>query len=271
MIKSFLAVACLCLSAAAENPAAAPAVKTEVKAGAQFGAGAEAVYRKSAQAQGLDKLGQMKGFEMQSSFELVGLGLKGSCSLLCSPDKAQIQQSMANLKFVQVYDGKNAWSSDPMFGERQLEGAELFQLRQSTLKNLADNSSLWDKIELTDNKEFKGKACVTLKFSKKDIDDMILHLDKESLLPIGTEMHQVSPQGKEKIISEMSDYVQTPEGYRYASKLTCVTGGVTMKMSVTCEKRDQIDPSAFAKPAPPAVNLDQVIDAPLLEEALEEK
>jgi hypothetical protein len=111
------------------------------------------------------------------------------------------------------------------------------------LKGTAFKLSLLGEVKVND------KAAVGLSVSHKDYKDVNVYFDKETGLPVKSEIRVIDPEGKEITIEYFYNDFQAVEGIKHPMKISMKADGKDFAVEITEVKaKDKVDESEFAKP-----------------------
>lgn len=152
--------------------------------------------------------------------------------------------------FVQGFDGKTAWASDPIQGDRILAGEEL--ARQKSLAGFyrdQDLASAYSKLEVTGIEAVDGSDAYVLKGTLPSSDPDILYFDKKTGFLVRSDMTAPSPAGRVKTITMLSDYRQV-DGIKLPFRTVTKLPQFDIVISLDEVKHNaDIQNSVFAPPA----------------------
>lgn len=262
------ALAAALLAAAALTPAVAARAE-KPKAGAKPAAPAAAAKKISlpkktgeqifadflAASGGQAAYDRVKSTVMVGKMTMAAQGLSGDLRMeYKAPNKFHAVQDISGFgKAEQGFDGKVAWSKDPLNGLRVLSGAELEQAKQSARQNQAFNwRDLYTKVEALEPRLVNGAPAYVVRATPKSgKSPQTMYFDAKSRLLVRTDQVVDSPNGKLPTESYLSDY-RTVDGVKTPFKLRQVVGGgvAEVLMTFTSVKNNvPVDESVFAKPA----------------------
>lgn len=189
--------------------------------------------------------------------ELVGMNIKGSITIHAqAPNKLATQFIMEGLGEIALgFDGKTGWSSDMMFGLRQLEGLELAQIKLASHYNLLlDWQAQFREARYGGQKDMDGYTAhvVVLVPKAEGLPPWTMYFDADSFLLTMIDKTEISIQGKIKAQVFVEDYREV-EGLLLPFTMRQKSPVAEMRMVMTEIKLNaKIDPAVFAKPDPPA-------------------
>jgi outer membrane lipoprotein-sorting protein len=235
-------------AAAAKPAAAAKKVSLPKKTGEQIFAdflaasGGQAAYDR------------VKSTVMVGKMTMAAQGLNGDLRMeFKAPGKFHAVQEIGGFgKAEQGFDGKVAWSKDPLNGLRVLSGAELEQAKQQGRQNQAFNwRDLYSKVEALEPRLVNGAPAYVVRATPKSGKaPQTMYFDAKSRLLVRTDQVIDSPNGKIPTESYLSDY-RTVDGLKTPFKLRQVVGGgvAEVVMTFTSVKNNvPVDDAVFAKP-----------------------
>jgi outer membrane lipoprotein-sorting protein len=93
------------------------------------------------------------------------------------------------------------------------------------------------------------KAAIGVSVAHKDFKDISVFFDKESGLPIKTEIHLTDPRGKEITVEYFYSDFKEMDGVKHPTKLLIKFDGKEATMEISeIKSKDKVDDSEFAKP-----------------------
>jgi hypothetical protein len=189
----------------------------------------------------------------RGTVELKAQGIKGTMETTSkAPNLFRSSQNIAGIgEMLQGYDGKVAWSKDPINGLRELEGVEkALALRASAFNAPIRWRELYKKAALTGSKKIGDADAWVVVLTPAVGKPVVQYYDKKTGLMVRMDIVAEGPQGTIPTETLISDYrevdgVKTP--FRAVTKL-----GSAIEMElVTTEVKNNVpvEDSIFAKPA----------------------
>lgn len=212
---------------------------------------AQQVLDRMAQTMGFAQAAKFRTIQLTGTMEYQGQNLRGRFeSFYKSPDKFLLRMNIERLGEVQQgYDGKVGWEKNPMTGLRQLQGAELEQIRQSArtgagndLRRMLRNPRLQGQQKLGDRNAFVINAQSTTGSPVK------LFIDAQRYLPLRLDMEAATPQGKINTTTLFEDFRKV-DGVTYAFTTRQSTGNIVAVLKVERVRHNApIDDAIFRMP-----------------------
>lgn len=213
---------------------------------------AESLREKMISAQGSPEVqASIKSIKSTASISMQAMAMQMEVVTISTSKAARSTSSMQGQVMAdQGFDGQKAWSKDMMMGLRDLQDAEAFPLRMSTLEAIFDIGVVFDELVLKPDATFNGIQTHVLEGTRKGLPPVTLHVNPKSFLLEGMVMTQVTVQGTMKATSTCKSYATSKSGIRYCDALEVTAGPMAMEMKVTAfEENLPVDPKIFEKPA----------------------
>jgi outer membrane lipoprotein-sorting protein len=177
-------------------------------------------------------------------------------SQIVRPNKVYTIINVMGKEIIQGYDGKDAWTINPLMGK---ETAEM--MSESEAKDIKDQAQLEDplltykteghKVELLGTEDIEGTPCFKIKLVEKNGDESTIFIDQESYLKVMERSKSTNPQmaGME-LDTFFSDYKDLGNGLlMWHAMDTKVAGQSVAAMSVSSwEFNKKINEKIFAMP-----------------------
>jgi hypothetical protein len=152
-------------------------------------------------------------------------------------------------EILQGYDGKIGWEKNPMTGLRELQGAELAQLRWSAetgasndLRKSLRNPKLVGREKVGNRETFVLTAQTTAGSPLK------IYIDTQRYLPLRMDLEVATPQGKLNIVFRFEDYRRI-DGVMYAFTTRQSIAGIEAVQKIERVRHNvPIDDAIFRKP-----------------------
>jgi len=212
---------------------------------------AQQVLDRMAQAMGLANAAKIRTVQMTGTISYPAQGLQGRYEALYkAPNKTLIKLNIQGLGEVQQgYDGKVGWEKNPMTGLRELQGAELAQMRQSAqmgasndLRKTLRNPKLAGQEKVGNRNAFVITAQTTAGVPIK------VYIDAQRYLPLRMDMEAATPQGKLNIATFLEDYRRV-DGIMYPFTTRQSTAGIEAVVKTERIRHNvPIDDAIFRKP-----------------------
>jgi hypothetical protein len=212
---------------------------------------AQQVLERMAQAMGLANAAKIRTVQMTGTISYPAQGIQGRYEAFYkSPNKTLIKLNIQGLGEVQQgYDGKVGWEKNPMTGLRELQGAELAQMRQSAqmgasndLRKTLRNPKLAGQEKVGNRNAFVITAQTTAGVPIK------VYIDAQRYLPLRMDMEAATPQGKLNIATFLEDYRRV-DGIMYPFTTRQSTSGIEAVVKTERIRHNvPIDDAIFRKP-----------------------
>lgn len=212
---------------------------------------AQQVLERMAQAMGLARAAKIRTVQMSGTISYPAQGIQGRYEAFYkSPNKTLIRLTIQGLGEVQQgYDGKVGWEKNPMTGLRELQGAELAQMRQSAqmgasndLRKTLRNPKLTGQEKVGNRNAFVITAQTTAGMPIK------VYIDTQRYLPLRMDMEVATPQGKLNIATFLEDYRRI-DGVMYPFTTRQSTAGIEAVMKTERVRHNvAINDAIFRKP-----------------------
>jgi hypothetical protein len=194
----------------------------------------------------------IKSFHAKGTFELPAQGLKGDLDLMAArPNKLLLRVEIPGVGHVESgYDGKNAWSIDPLAGPSLLTGRALNEMAEDAWFDSALHSP--DRVELTTvaKVEFDKRPAYQIKAVHKSGVEQVEYFDVETGLQIGTESQRETPMGVLPTKVMLREY-QKFGGLKQPTVLVQSTMGIDQVFRLSSYEYNEVAATAFDPP--PAV------------------
>lgn len=190
---------------------------------------------------------KVKSRSMIGTVELPAMGLKGNFEIISkSPNKSLANVNLSGFgEIIEAFDGNEAWSKNPLQGQRVKTGAELDEVKKSSDFYYDLNlDKIYPKAIVT-GVEKQGTAEV---YVVKADDDATFYFDKQTGLMTRIDRTVTSPQGKVSSVTTFEDY-RDAGGVKQAYKFTQSAVGADFVFTVSEIKQNvEIADERFSKP-----------------------
>ncbi len=167
------------------------------------------IIARNTRAMGGDAYVKLKTIQAKGVLTVAGIGLQGKFQMQAkAPDKVVAVMDIPGMgRILQGSDGKTAWSLDPIFGNRELEGKEAEIFKQTGRLDLARNYKEYFKdVELLPPAEVDNQPCDVIKFTPAAANPITMYFERKT----GLVRKQVTvfegPQGTIKASTLMQKY-----------------------------------------------------------------
>ena len=182
----------------------------------------------------------------------MGMELPGTVYIQ-TPNKMRSETIIQDKSIVMVYDGKEAWSLNPLMGSTKAEklpesSVEEFQKQADLGGPLVDYASKGSSVELLGEDELDGTEVYKLSLKEKDGAVTTFFIDKDSYMILKSATRKMSNGQEIEGSSEFSDYREV-EGLKFPFTTIMGTAGQTMSSKVvSIELNKSIEAKLFTKP-----------------------
>jgi outer membrane lipoprotein-sorting protein len=212
---------------------------------------AQQVLDRVAQAMGVANAAKIRTVQVTGTVSYPAQGLQGRLEAYYkSPNKFFAKITLQGVgEILQGYDGKIGWEKNPMTGLRELQGAELAQLRWSAetgasndLRKSLRNPKLVGREKVGNRETFVLTAQTTAGSPLK------IYIDTQRYLPLRMDLEVATPQGKLNIVFRFEDYRRI-DGVMYAFTTRQSTAGIEAVQKIERVRHNvPIDDAIFRKP-----------------------
>lgn len=218
-ITSAVLAMLLSVSVVAQKPDSS--VRPETKpspAAVKLPAGKEVVDKYVKAVGGREALAKLKTRYQTGTIEMSPMGIKGTVeAFFGSDDRYLLKGSLAGVgDLIEGYDGKTAWSINPLEGRRIKDGKELLQTKRlNALARDAMLDAVYSSLTVRGIEKVGDREAFAVVASSQDLPDDILFFDKESCLLLRRDSIVITPAGNQALSTFFEDYrevngVKTP-------------------------------------------------------------
>jgi zinc protease len=223
----------------AQEPGALPKAET-VLADYIEATGGKAAYEK------------VKSRTLTGTVELPGANINGKIQIFqAAPNQLAVVTEIGPAgKTIQATDGKSAWESSAITGERLLDGAEKEDfIRKATFNEEIHRKELYEKLECVGIEDVEGKPAYKLVLTAKTGKTETEYYDKTSHLLVKETTTAKGPMGEFTVESFPSDYKRV-DGLLIPFKATQKVLNQELVIKLTEIKHDaEIPADTFKRPA----------------------
>jgi hypothetical protein len=212
---------------------------------------AQQVLDRMAQAMGLANAAKIRTVQMTGTLSYPMQGMQGRYEAFYkSPNKLLLKVNIQGIGEIQQgFDGKVGWEKNPMTGLRELQGAELAQMRwnaesgaSNDLRKTLRNPKLVGQEKVGNRNTFVITAQTTTGAPIK------VFVDAQRYLPLRMDLEVATPQGKLNIVFRFEDYRRI-DGVMYAFTTRQSTAGIEAVQKIERVRHNvPIDDAIFRKP-----------------------
>jgi hypothetical protein len=188
----------------------------------------------------------------KGTVELPTMGVKGEIeSYAKAPNKTLTVINLSGLgEFSEGYDGKIAWSQNPMMGLREKSGAELSAIAQtSDIHAQIKTRKLYSKLEFKGKEKVDNRETYVVLATPAVGAPVKMYFDTQTGLMARTDLDFETPQGQFHIESTMDDYREV-DGVKIAFLSRQKTAVADFVIKLTEVKHNvAIDDAKFNKPS----------------------
>jgi hypothetical protein len=152
-------------------------------------------------------------------------------------------------EFFEGYDGKTAWSSNPIQGMREKTGVELAQTKLiNNFYRDINIDKLYSKLIVKSIEKVGDKDAYVVTGQAEGLPETTFYFDTNSGLMVRTDTTIISPEGQQPakiFIDEMKSF----DGVMVPTKVRTVLPSVEIRLNLTDVKTNiTVDDATFAKP-----------------------
>lgn len=239
---------------AAETPAkveAKPEAKPEAKAAA-LPTVDEALAKYVKASGGEEALKKITSRTAKGTFDLPAMGANGTFETMAkAPNLSFTKIEIAGFGAItNVYDGKSAWSQDPMSGLRELKGAELVMTQiQSDFYRELRMKELYKSLTVKGREKLASGSVIVIEAVPSEGSPEKYYFDETTGLLVRHDAEVESPQGKMPTETVYEDY-KVVDGVNtwHTMKMTNPAVAFTIKIE-EMKSNVPVDAAKFTKPA----------------------
>jgi hypothetical protein len=188
----------------------------------------------------------------KGTFELSAMGLKGEIEIYAkAPNKSLSVQNVSGVgEILDGYDGKVAWSKNPMMGLREKSGAELAAIaRASDIHAPIKTRQLYSKLEFKGKEKLGNRETYVILATPADGAPVKMYFDTQTGLIARTDTDVETPQGQFHIETTVDDYREV-DGVKIAFTMRQDSPVASAVIKLTEVKHNvAIDDAKFNKPS----------------------
>ncbi len=237
--------------AAAPKPAAEAAAKPEAKAAAL--PTVDEVLAKFVKASGGEEaIKKITSRTMKGTFDLPAMGASGTVEMaMKAPNMNFMKIEIGGFgSIVSVFDGKAAWSQDPMSGLRELQGAELAQMKiQADFHRELRLKELYKSLTVKGREKLAGGSAIMIEAIPTEGSPEKYYFDEATGLMVRHDSEPESPQGKMPTEATFEDYKMV-DGVNTWHTMKQSTPAFAMTIKIEEIKNNvAVENTKFGKPA----------------------
>jgi len=189
---------------------------------------AQQVLDRAAQAMGLANASKIRTVQITGTISYPMQGMQGRYEAFYkSPNKLLLKVNIQGIGEIQQgFDGKVGWEKNPITGLRELQGAELAQVRWSA--ELGASNDLRKTLRnprLVGQEKVGDRATFVLTAQTTAGSPLRIYIDTQRYLPLRMDLEAATPQGKLNIVFRFEDYRRI-DGVMYAFTIRQSTAGI---------------------------------------------
>lgn len=188
---------------------------------------------------------------MKGTVELAPMGIKGTGEVyMAAPDKSYNKISLNGIgDIIEAYDGKTAWTINPLQGNRDKTGDELAQTKLAANFHREINfDKLYPKMEVKGIEKIGDKEVYVVLATPTGLEMQTFYFDKQTGLLLREDATMISPEGKMPVKSFYDDYREI-DGVKIPHKIRAVLPQFEITTVLTEIKNSvKIDENLFSKP-----------------------
>lgn len=200
---------------------------------------------------GRDALKSHNSITVKGSMSIPANGMTGSIEVFAArPNKVLVKTTLAGVGDVsEGFDGKVAWSINPMTGPMLATGEELAQKAiDADFEGALGVASKYDAIKTLEKTTFEGRPVYKVALTRKTGGDDIEFYDVETGLKAGGTVDRKNPMGTISVTSSLSDYKKFGD-ILHPMTMTQTMTGVQVITTFTSIDYDKVDSAVFELPA----------------------
>ena len=187
----------------------------------------------------------------KADVEIAPMGVKGVVETFHrSDDRLFIKNSLAGIGDILMgYDGQNAWTVNPIQGNRILEGKELLQMKRlATFDRETAFDKLYTSLKVRGIEPVGGRQAYVIVASSNGLPDDVYYFDIETSLLLRSDSVSISPEGEQPMTTFFEGY-RDVEGTKTPSKIRAKTSAFEVISTVTEVKHNiPIEDAKFIQP-----------------------
>jgi hypothetical protein len=180
-------------------------------------------------------------------------GVEGDVEILAArPALMRLRMTIPGVGEIQSgYDGKVAWSVNPLTGPMLMQGKSLAQTRaDADFDSALHPDTQYTSLETVEKTTFEGRSAYKIRAVRTTGDEDFEYFDVENGLMLGAEVTRESPMGPVKATHITTDYKDFG-GVKTASRIVQRLMGTEQIITISDVEYDKVDKTAFD--LPPAI------------------
>lgn len=194
---------------------------------------------------------KVKSWTSKGIVELAPIGVKGTFEQITSaPDRSLTRMNLEGLgEFLDGFDGKVAWSSNPIQGSREKTGLELAQIKfNNNFYRFTNIDKLYSKLEVKGIEKVGDKNAYVVVATPEGLPASTMYFDVNSGLLLRSDNIVIAPEGQQPVKVFIEEMKQV-EGVMVPYKVRTALPAFQMLMTITETKSGPpIDDTKFSRP-----------------------
>lgn len=194
---------------------------------------------------------KIKSWTTKGTVELSPMGIQGTFEQIASaPDRSFTKLTLAGIgDILDGYDGKTAWSINPIQGSREKTGTELLQTKlTNNFYRDINLDKLYPKMEVKGIEKVGGKDAYVVSATPEGLPASTMYFDVDSGLLVRADNTILAPEGQQPVTVFIEEMKQV-DGVMVPSKVRTKLPSFEMIMTVTeIKSGPAIDDAKFARP-----------------------
>ncbi len=177
-------------------------------------------------------------------------GVEGDVELLAArPDLMRLRMTIPGVGEIQSgFDGKIAWSLNPLTGPMLLQGKSLEQTKaDADFDAVFHPDTQFKTLETVEKTTFEGRPAYKIRAVRTTGDEDFEYYDTENGLMLGAVVTRESPMGPVKATHVAADYKDFG-GVKIATRIIQRLMGTEQVITIADVEFDKVDRSAFVPP-----------------------
>ncbi len=250
-----LSVVCFLVAAGVSGHAqsGAPAAQPPAKADAALPSAQTIIDRHIEAIGGKAALKKHNSVSVKGTMNVPANGMTATLEVFAArPNKILSRTTLQGVgEIAEGFDGKVAWSINPMTGPMLATGDELAQKGlDADFEGALGIASRYESIKTLEKTTFEGRPVYKIALTRKTggADDIEFY-DVETGLKAGAILERKNPMGTVAVTSSLSEYKKFGD-LLHPTVMKQSTSGVEFIMTFTSIQYDNVDPAVFELPAP---------------------
>lgn len=191
-----------------------------------------------------ENIGGVEAWQKLNSMKIIGTtsmqGMEFPITVYSKrPNLEMVEVSVQGMQIVQAFDGKTAWSINPMMGSSDPTKAAEEEATEAAKRQFEDNFINYKEkghtVELLGTKEIEGTETFEIKLTKNTGDEEIHYFDSENYVPIMMRSFAAAgPMKGQTVETYLSDY-EEHEGLMVPMSMEQKVGGQTLMQGTWTE------------------------------------